>query len=109
MTPGHQLRFRAVIASEAAICIAALALLLVRGGTGLFADVRLVDLAVLCILAVIGEVVAVLTRKSRDPERFARHTSTGDDEVGSYLEVRLGRAGEAAADEDLRHGAALRP
>jgi len=56
-----------------------------------------------------GKVVTILTQKSRDPERFARQTSTGEDEVGSYLEVRLDGAGEASTGEGLRQVADLGP
>lgn len=59
MTPEHQRRFTAFVAAEVAVCAAALVLVLLREGSDAFAGTRLVDLLVLCILAIIAEVLAV--------------------------------------------------
>lgn len=59
MTPQHQRRLTAFVAAEVAICIAALVLVLLGEGTEVFAGTRLVDLLILCILAIVAEVLAV--------------------------------------------------
>jgi len=59
VTPEHERRFTAFVAAAVAICVVALVLVLVRQGTDAFAGASLVDLVVLCILAIIAEVLAV--------------------------------------------------
>jgi putative nucleotidyltransferase with HDIG domain len=59
VTPEYQRRFTAFVAAAVAVCAAALALVLVRQGADAFAGTRLVDLFVLCVLAIIAEVLAV--------------------------------------------------
>jgi putative nucleotidyltransferase with HDIG domain len=59
VTPEYQRRFTAFVAAAVAACVAALVLVIVRQGTEAFAGTRMVDLFVLCVLAIIAEVLAV--------------------------------------------------
>jgi putative nucleotidyltransferase with HDIG domain len=59
VTPEYQRRFTAFVAAAVAVCVAALVLVIVRQGTEAFAGTRVVDLFVLCVLAIIAEVLAV--------------------------------------------------
>jgi len=58
-TPTRERRFTSFVATFVAVCVAALVLVLVREGGQAFEGTRLADLVVLCILAIIAEVLAV--------------------------------------------------